>query len=59
MKNFMFLKDLFVIDKVNDELFWLVGVVICMVILLLIGYFFNNLFIGIFGLMGIYMFIYY
>ena len=38
MKNSTFLKDLFAIDKANDELFRLVGVAICMAIPLLIGY---------------------
>lgn len=59
MKNSTFLKDLFAIDKANDELFRLVGVAICMAIPLLIGYFSNNLLIGTFGSMGIYTFIYY
>lgn len=49
MKNSTFLKDLFAIDKANDELFRLVGVAICMAIPLLIGYFSNNLLIGTFG----------
>ena len=37
MKNSTFLKDLFAIDKANDELFRLVGDAICMAIPLLIG----------------------
>ena len=49
MKNSTFLKDLFAIDKANDELFRLVGVAICMAIPLLIGYFSNNLLIGTFA----------
>ena len=58
-EKFYVLKDLFAIDKANDELFRLVGVAICMAIPLLIGYFSNNLLIGTFGSMGIYTFIYY
>ena len=38
-EKFYVLKDLFAIDKANDELFRLVGVAICMAIPLLIGYF--------------------